>query len=357
MVMSRRKRTQLIVTIVAAVLVVGLVVGGFFVFRSLTALKSIQISPDFAEQELDIDTDYTFTVVTDPTNASLKNAEYVADNGYATITVSETEKGKFTLHTMAEGTITVVVRDWDTETESNSLTFEVVDQERVAAEAAEAQAQAEAEAAAAEAQAQAEAEAAAAQKYVMTTDKVRVRATPGTDGEIVGLVDVGTVFKRIEDVEDWTKIPFEDQEAYIKTEFLKEVTEEEAAQAQEDAEIKAAEDESKKDESKKNEEAKKEETKKEETSAAATITTDTSAADAAAKKAADDAAALAAAQQAAAAAAAASPYVWTYQGVGFTQPEVDLFHSLWDYTGNYDEFVTHHTAGELVSLCQAKGLR
>ena len=75
---------------------------------------------------------------------------------------------------------------------------------------------------------------------------------------------------------------------------------------------------------------------------------------AAADKAAADQAALAAQV---AAAAAASPYVWTYQGVGFTQPEVDLFHSLWDYTGDYDEYVTHHTAGELESLCRAKGLR
>ena len=171
------------------------------------------------------------------------------------------------------------------------------------------------------------------------------------------LVDIGDVFTKIEDVEDgWTKIEYEGGEAYIKSDYLKEVTEEEAAQAQEEATIKAAEEES---------EAKKEETKKEE-STASTTATDTAASDAAAKKAAedaaakkaaDDAAALAAAQQAAAAAAAASPYVWTYQGVGFTQKEVDLFHSLWDYTGNYDEFVVHHTAAELVSLCQAKGLR
>lgn len=341
--MSRRKKTQLMVTIVATVVIVGLIIGGFFLFRSLTVLKSIQISPDFAEQELDIDTDYTFTVVTDPTKANLKNAEYVANNGYATITVSETEKGKFTLHTMAEGTITVVVRDWDTETESNALTFEVVDQARVAAEAAEAQAKAEAEAAAAaEAQAQAEAEAAAAaaRKLVMTTDKVKVRATPSTDGDVKALVELGEVFTKIEDVEDgWTKIEYEGEEAYIKSDYLKEVTEEEATQAQEEATIKKTEEES--------------EDKKEDT----TTTTDTAASDAAAKKAADDAAALAAQQAAAAAAAAASPYVWTYQGVGFTQKEVDLFHSLWDYTGNYDEFVTHHTSAELVSLCQAKGLR
>ena len=280
------------VTIVATVVIVGLIIGGFFLFRSLTVLKSIQISPDFAEQELDIDTDYTFTVVTDPTKANLKNAEYVANNGYATITVSETEKGKFTLHTMAEGTITVVVRDWDTETESNALTFEVVDQARVAAEAAEAQAKAEAEAAAAaEAQAQAEAEAAAAaaRKLVMTTDKVKVRATPSTDGDVKALVELGEVFTKIEDVEDgWTKIEYEGEEAYIKSDYLKEVTEEEATQAQEEATIKKTEEES--------------EDKKEDT----TTTTDTAASDAAAKKAADDAAALAA-QQAAAAAAACWP--------------------------------------------------
>ncbi len=356
--MKKKRKLQLIVSGITVVLILGLIIGGFFIFRALTSLKSIQISPDFAEQELDIDTDYTFSVVTDPKNASLKKAEYIADNGYATITPSETEKGKFTMHTMAEGTITVVVRDWDSEVESNSLTFNIVDQKRVAEEAAAAQAKAEEEARlAAEAQAQAEAEAAAAaaQKYVITTDKVKVRATPGTDGEVKSLADIGEVFKKIEDVEDWTKLEYEGGEAYIKTEFLIEVTEEEAEQKK--AELEAG---------KKEEEEKKEEEKKEETKIEATSDNTQAAAD---KKAADDAAAKAAAEQqaaadlvaqqqaAAAAAAAASPYVWTYQGTGFTQKEVDLFHSLWDYTGNYDEYVTHHTAGELVSLCQAKGLR
>ena len=127
---------------------------------------------------------------------------------------------------------------------------------------------------------------------------------------------------------------------------MKVVTEEEAQNAKEEAETKASEED----------EAESTEAKPE----ASSSTTDTSAADkaaadkAAADKAAADQAALAAQV---AAAAAASPYVWTYQGVGFTQPEVDLFHSLWDYTGDYDEYVTHHTAGELESLCRAKGLR
>ena len=354
-IMKRKKKSQLIVICITVVLVIGLLIGGFFVFRALTALKSIQISPDFAEQELDIDTDYTFTVVTDPANASLKNAEYVADNGYATITVSETEKGKFTLHTMAEGTITVVVRDWDTETESNSLTFEVVDQARIAAEEAEAQAKAEAEAAAAaEAQAQAEAEAAAAaaKKLVMTTDKVKVRKDPSTDGEVVSLVDIGEVFTKIEDVEDaWTKIEYEGGEAYIKSDYLQEVTEEEAAQAKEEAEAKAKEEEEKA----KEEEKKKEETKKEETPATApAATTDASAAqaatDATAKKAADDAAALVAAQQAAAVAAAATGHPFTDkngQSTTFTAAEWDKLVSIWAYTGQAEEMISHHTCGEL----------
>ena len=327
-IMKRKKKSQLIVICITVVLVIGLLIGGFFVFRALTALKSIQISPDFAEQELDIDTDYTFTVVTDPANASLKNAEYVADNGYATITVSETEKGKFTLHTMAEDTITVVVRDWDTETESNSLTFEVVDQARIAAEEAEAQAKAEAEAAAAaEAQAQAEAEAAAAaaKKLVMTTDKVKVRKDPSTDGEVVSLVDIGEVFTKIEDVEDaWTKIEYEGGEAYIKSDYLQEVTEEEAAQAKEEAEAKAKEEEEKA----KEEEKKKEETKKEETPATA----------------------LVAAQQAAAVAAAATGHPFTDkngQSTTFTAAEWDKLVSIWAYTGQAEEMISHHTCGEL----------
>lgn len=346
--MNKKRKSQLITTIIAVVLILGLIIGIYFAIKWLTALKGIQIAPDFAEQELDIEKDYTFSVVTNPKNASLKNVEYIVDNGYASVTVSETEKRKFTIHTKAEGTITVVVRDWDTETESNSLTFSVVDQERVAAEAAAAQAKAEEEARlAAEAQAQAEAEAAAAaaQKYVVTTDKVKVRATPGTDGEVKALVDIGEVFKKIEDVEDWTKLEYDDEEAYIKTEFLIEVTEEEVEQKKIELE------EQKQKEEKKKEEKKEEETKKEESSNN-TQTTDDTAAKAAEQKAVADkqAADLLAQQQAVAAATAVSGHTFTDKNgetTTFTNAEWNKLRAQWEYTGMAEEMISHHTCGEL----------
>lgn len=347
--MKKRKGLQ-IVGIAVIVLVVLLLVGvGIFLFKSLTKLDSIAITPDFSEQELDVNKDYTFTVTTSPDGKKMDSAEYVVDNLAATFSAMDGSEGKAILHTSGEGTVTICIRK--SGVESNYLSFNIVDQAAAAAAAeaaeAEALAAAEAEAAAAETISENVApeevpEEAPATELIMTTDVVKIRATPSTDGEVLELCDIGDTFTRYEEVEDgWSKIDFEGKEAYIKSDYVKVVTEEEVEAAKEEAQK-----------------------KKEEEAADAELvqeTTDTSAADQAAadKAAADKAAADKAAADALAAqaAAAASPYVWTYQGVGFTQKEVDMFHSMWDYTGNYDEFVTHHTAGELVALCQAKGLR
>ena len=353
--MKKRNSTRIIVLAVTIVVLLLLAGVAFFVIKSLTSLDSLAIAPDFAEQELDINADYTFTITADPEKASLKSVEYVVDNAAATFAASDTEEGKAVLHTMAEGTVTVCVRKSDIE--SNYLTFVIVDQAAKAAAEAEAQAQAEAEAAAA-AQAAAEAEALAnATELVMVNgDNVRMRSMPSTDGEILTTCKMGDSFTRYEETEDgWSRLDYNGADGFIKSEFLQVTTEEELQQAREEAEKKAEED-------KKAEEEKKDE-KKEETSnaaadpAAAAATDAANAAAAANQAAADAAAQQAAAAQAAAAAAAASPYVWTYQGTGFTQQEVNYFHSLWDYTEQYDEMVTHHSAGELVHLCELKGWR
>lgn len=47
---------------------------------------------------------------------------------------------------------------------------------------------------------------------------------------------------------------------------------------------------------------------------------------------------------------------WIYQGVLFTANQVAHFHALWDYTGDAAEIVSHHSAGELLTICEVDGI-
>lgn len=86
--------------------------------------------------------------------------------------------------------------------------------------------QADLEAAAqAEAQAQAEALAASSTQVRCTGDNVNIRATASTDGESLGKTAVGDVYTRYEAMDNgWSKIDYNGQEAYIKSEFLEEIS-------------------------------------------------------------------------------------------------------------------------------------
>ena len=321
--------------VIAAVL--ALAVAGILLFKSLTKLKSLAISPDFAEQELDINMDYTFTITADPENASLKSLEYVIDNTAATFTAQEGEDAKAVLHTVSEGTVTICVKKSDIA--SSYLTFNIVDQAAKAAAEAEAAAAAAAEAEAAAAAA-AEAEAAAnATELVMATDKVKIRATPAMDGEVLDVCEIGDSFTRYEQTEDgWSKIDYNGTEAYMKSEYLQVTTEEEIAAAKAEAEEKAAEE-------KKKEEATIKETA---TTAATTPAVDTAAVDAANAAAAAQAQALAAA---AAAAATGVPYTdKDGNSTVFTTAEWNYFLAYWDYTGQSEYFIHKHTISELRTL-------
>ena len=337
-----------ILILVFAVLIAALVIGGgIYLFTASKKVKALQITPDFTETELNINGQYSFTVSATPAKASIKKVDCIVDDPTATF---EMEKdGKATLITGgSEGTVTVYIEYKDIK--SNVLTFQVVDQAaKAAAEAA----------AAAEAQAAAEAEAASAKKYVqMTGDNVNVRAQNNTDCDILGKAKKGEMFEKVEDVDEWSHIMFNGQDGYIKSEFLTEITEEQflaggtAAPAEEE----------KKEEKK--EEEKKEEEKKEEQQPTQEVTPEASTDDAA-KAAAEAQAQQELLAQAMAAAATAAPAAtgslpasgpWTYQGVTFTANQVAHFHALWDYTGDAAEMVTHHSAGELQTVCDVDGV-
>lgn len=98
----------------------------------------------------------------------------------------------------------------------------------------EAKKQAETEAAAAQAAEEAAALAAANAKTVRATDVVNIRSSSSTDSEILGKTSQGQEFTRYEVLENgWSKIDYNGQEAYIKTEYLEEVNQEAGAEGSE----------------------------------------------------------------------------------------------------------------------------
>lgn len=91
----------------------------------------------------------------------------------------------------------------------------------------EAKKQAETEAAAAQAAEEAAAQAAAAATKVKATDVVNIRASASTEADALGKASQGQEFTRYEVLENgWSRIDYNGQEAYIKTEYLEEVADE-----------------------------------------------------------------------------------------------------------------------------------
>ena len=89
----------------------------------------------------------------------------------------------------------------------------------------EAKKQAETEAAAAQAAEEAAAAAAAAATTVRTTDVVNIRASASTEADSLGKTSQGQMFTRYEVMDNgWSRVDYNGQEAYIKTEYLEEVS-------------------------------------------------------------------------------------------------------------------------------------
>lgn len=90
----------------------------------------------------------------------------------------------------------------------------------------EAKKQAETEAAAQAAAEEAAAMQAANATTVRATDSVNIRASASTEADQLGKATVGQEFTRYEAMDNgWSKVDYNGQEAYIKTEYLEEVTE------------------------------------------------------------------------------------------------------------------------------------
>lgn len=63
---------------------------------------------------------------------------------------------------------------------------------------------------------------------VKTLDICNVRKSPSTDGELLGKVDIGVKLTKLGTEGEWTKIKFQDGTGYVKSEFVKEISDKEA---------------------------------------------------------------------------------------------------------------------------------
>lgn len=56
--------------------------------------------------------------------------------------------------------------------------------------------------------------------YMWTTDGVNLRSGPNTDSAVVTVLGVGTQVRMIGEADGWVKVSFNDQEGYIRADFL-----------------------------------------------------------------------------------------------------------------------------------------
>ena len=185
---------------------------------------------------------------------------------------------------------------------------------------------------------------------IVAIDKARIRSTPSTDGEILGTTKIGDKFTRYSQTDDgWSQIMYNDQEAYIKSDYVELYT------GQDNTANTAQEEQT-------------EETTETTEASASTDDAAKKAAEEAAKKAAEEAAKAAqeAATQQTPAPAPAAPapavggahVVTTSDGATMTVNDAQyaVFQKYWGYLGNVDETVSHHTKGDLVTLLQNEGV-
>ncbi|MBO4265930.1 MAG: SH3 domain-containing protein [Lachnospiraceae bacterium] len=351
---------RILIIVFAALIALLVIGGGIYLFSASKKLKSISLQPDFAETSLEVGTQYTFTIVTTPSKASIKKATCTVDDPTSSFEINDSGKAVLTTG-MNEGNVTVYIECKGIK--SQILTYSIVDS--VARAQAEAAAQAEAQQKAEEeAAAAAEAEAAATlKKYVKSTgDDVNVRSTNSTDGDILGKAKKGDMFEKVEDVDDWTHILYKGQDGYMKTEFLTEISEEEYNEGptEEPAEEKKDEKKDEKKEEKKTENTDNNTNNDNNTQATQTKEEAEAKAAADAAKAAEEAAKAA---EEAAKAAAASQQTLSLSGVAVTPAEYKHLLDKFRFAtpnGTDEEAkaeVEIHSGSEIITILQYDGYR
>lgn len=360
--MKRRKKRQLQMMALLAGFVVLLIAVGLGIVLLISSLKgcgkskleSLALNPEFETiSEMDVNLDYKFHLTAVPEKAKLKtqDIEIIPEPENATVTVQA--DGTVVVHTVKEGELEFCLQVG--EITSNVIKYPIVDQAAKAAEEA-AKAAEEAARAAEEAAAATAAEEAASvprECYVRTIDKVRIRKSPSTDtnDNIITTCEIGEVYKRLDEVDDWSRIVYDTGEAYIKSEFLEILSDEEAQEA-----LEAQKTQSVEDALKQAEEQSKQATANDPVAAAAA---EAAKAKEDAAKALEDAQAAKAAEEAAAAAAAAAQATQAAAGTAIhctdgtcyvTASQLEKIHATWDFAGDAVEMAGHHSIGELEAV-------
>ncbi len=375
--MRKRKHRERLI-LIAGLVVVALIIVAVILLLVLNRkkLEYLTLTPTFQETELDVNSDYVFMVTTEPEDIKLKDLEYSVDDPTAVFSTASEDNTQAVLHTGAEGMVNIYVKQGDIV--SNYLSFSVVDITAQAQAEAELEAQRQAEL---EAQQMYEAEQAAAVEeikyYVETISKVRVRSSASTasNDNILNMVESGSKYVKTGETTDeggatWVQIDYNGQEGYIRSDMVKEISEEEYNGAP--AESEQTQEASNATEQKPQEEKKEEKPQEQaaQPSAEEQAAQQAAAAAAAEQKAQADAAAAAAAQaqaeleaQAAAAAAAAAAQaaaaaagtpINCKDGTCYvTADQLNKIHATWDFAGDAIEMAGHHTIGELEAVIGA----
>ncbi len=131
--MDSEPKKQMKYTIaISAVSIISFVIFIVYVVFAPPTPTKLELVSD-CKENLDIETDYVINVNYEPEDASLRLVTYEIDNPLlATITPSEDDPTQLTLHTKQEGTVNIVAKYSDIE--SNTLTFNIIDPERVTKE-------------------------------------------------------------------------------------------------------------------------------------------------------------------------------------------------------------------------------
>ena len=74
------------------------------------------------------------------------------------------------------------------------------------------------------------------QEFVRTTDTVKIRAEASTECDVLGKAQAGEEFELVDEVDGWSKIKYEGQEAYIKSDYVEKVQHDVTEYATEDVE-------------------------------------------------------------------------------------------------------------------------
>ena len=103
------------------------------IINSLLTPDSLILSPSMESQELSVNSDYIIHVQYEPANASLSNVTYNIDHpNLASITFDADQPSVLTLHTKEEGSVCISAVTGTVE--SNVLSYEIIDYDRIARE-------------------------------------------------------------------------------------------------------------------------------------------------------------------------------------------------------------------------------